>query len=706
MFLQFLLHIGVLLWNTEASNFNIGDPRACYAEKEEKPFIMEVLPGFGWDNLVNENRGVVLNFNYSKCKITEDRHYLLPDSVITIPVKTSYMNVFSKVYDHWSQYESDTAFSVNSGAQIAGSFSAEYEHIKKHQLEDNSFTTKVQAKFVRYTTKVVPDAQLDQSFRKRLFKIAGHIQRNQKLSTKYESELLVRDFGTHVLTNVDAGASIVKVDQVDFTIFNKTSKEQIGLAASFSFGLLNISMKIQFSYSNMQLEKYMKSVKNSYIRTYGGPPITLESLTLNEWTTSIGNDLVAVDRNGFPLDCFISTTTLPELSGSLVGELVDSVRNAIKSYIKHNTYPGCTIPDAPNFNKISNVDDGSCHEPFTNFSFGGVFQECIHLRSPINNENLCDHLSTKHPQTRAFACPDRFEKVLLHEGTTQKIQQKHTFLAYLSSWIFSNDPYIASARYTSYWCQARPDSKVDEKSGFLFGGLYSDRTNNFLTQTKSCMQHFYPLRIASSLRVCISDDYELGAKFAVPFGGFYSCQSGNPMNNGKKSCPKGFSNHLAIISNDCEIQYCVQLGRLSYINFPTVHIPPFTDVPAEGLENKSTYRVSHDFESWIPIFDPNINNEHPIESTWEPLSSAHDIKETLMKKPHEPPVDVVNANDESGMSKGAVAGLSVGLTSIAFIFIGACIFGISRNCKTKDETPDISLRDKYTNRGYESTRFK
>lgn len=132
-----LLCLAISLINSEVSNFRCGDPRVCYDEKGEKPFMIEVLPGFCWDNLVNENRGVVVNFNYSKCKTTEDRRYLLPDGVVTIPIKTSQMNVFSKLYDHWSQYESDTANSINIGASgsiegvnIAASFSSEYEHIK------------------------------------------------------------------------------------------------------------------------------------------------------------------------------------------------------------------------------------------------------------------------------------------------------------------------------------------------------------------------------------------------------------------------------------------------------------------------------------------------------------------------------------------------------------------------------------------------
>lgn len=59
-----LLCLAISLINSEVSNFRCGDPRVCYDEKGEKPVMIEVLPGFCWDNLVNENRGVVVNFNY------------------------------------------------------------------------------------------------------------------------------------------------------------------------------------------------------------------------------------------------------------------------------------------------------------------------------------------------------------------------------------------------------------------------------------------------------------------------------------------------------------------------------------------------------------------------------------------------------------------------------------------------------------------
>uniref|UniRef100_K1Q548 Uncharacterized protein n=1 Tax=Magallana gigas TaxID=29159 RepID=K1Q548_MAGGI len=75
-------------------------------------------------------------------------HYLT--GIHTIGAGTTSSYITTAFYDHWSQYDYDTAFSVNNGAsatikgvKIAASFSAEYELIKKHQLDDKSFTTKV-----------------------------------------------------------------------------------------------------------------------------------------------------------------------------------------------------------------------------------------------------------------------------------------------------------------------------------------------------------------------------------------------------------------------------------------------------------------------------------------------------------------------------------------------------------------------------------
>ena len=178
------------------------------------------------------------------------------------------------------------------------------------------------------------------------------------------------------------------------------------------------------------------------------------------------------------------------------------------------------------------------------------------------------------------------------------------------------------------------------------------------------------MTIASNIRICISDDYQLGAKSAVPFGGFYSCEQGNPLanENFNRSCPNGFSNHLATIDNGCEIEYCIRLGLLSDLKFPTVHLPPFFETPAENIEEPANYIISYDFKTWLQLVDLKTEDKSPDESSWTTLNSASGEMTEILKKFSQNPV--VKSNDDAGMSNGAIVGLSVCLTTAVCLIVG------------------------------------
>ncbi|XP_052059148.1 macrophage-expressed gene 1 protein-like [Mytilus californianus] len=682
LFIQMLFYSSFLSNVYSNRTFPIGHPRAC--DIETKPFyVFEVLPGLGWDNLVNKNRGMVIHFNYSKCKTTADQRYLIPDGIVTIPIKSSSMHVFSKTYDHWSDYKTDTSFSINLDASvkdegtISGSFSTEFEHVKSKQIEDKSLTTKVQARYVRYTAEVLSDAQLDPSFRSRLLKIANHIQHNRKSSARYESELLVRDFGTHVITTIDAGASIVKVDQVKSSIKQETTmnKLSISLAASYSFPILeDYKASSKISISDNDIEKYITHLTDSNIRTYGGPALNPDNFTFGKWVSEIADDLVAVDRNGFPLVHFVTTTTLPELSEYLVHELTQSISTAILTYYTHNKYPGCTKMDAPNFSYIANVNDGTCHTPLTNFSFGGVFQTCDQY-GDLMDENLCGQFGTKNPKTQSYSCPVGYEQILLYTSETSKSQQQHTCqTCYLFFSCCKDESYFGTANFTTYWCHAPKDSAVSQHSGYIFGGLYSDTTNNFVTQSQSCPRFYLPLTITSNVHVCVSDDYELGTAFAVPFGGFYSCSNGNPMAsvNASKSCPHGYSSHLATIDNNCEIMYCVFTGFLSNLKSPLLKIPPFTKIPAESIKPlaNANYIISHNGQSWMHLIESATTNHELEENKWTPSQSAQmEISNLIIKFNN----NQVKIPAEKNISRATGFGLSVGFMTTLCLTVGIIV---------------------------------
>jgi hypothetical protein len=64
---------------------------------------------------------------------------------------------------------------------------------------------------------------------------------------------------------------------------------------------------------------------------------------------------------------------------------------------------------------------------------------------------------------------------------------------------------------------------------YMFGGLYTNHISNVVTQQKNCPQYFHAIRIAEDLTICVSDDFENGFKYSIPFNGFFSCQQGNPL---------------------------------------------------------------------------------------------------------------------------------------------------------------------------------
>ena len=116
-------------WNP----YPIGDPKNCFYLGDDMNRL-EVLPGFGWDNLRNIEMGQVLATNYSQCKTTADRKYLLPDNAFVTPVKRSKVDMFSEVFDHWNSYTSTTANSVNLEASYSvasGSFAADFKYEEK-----------------------------------------------------------------------------------------------------------------------------------------------------------------------------------------------------------------------------------------------------------------------------------------------------------------------------------------------------------------------------------------------------------------------------------------------------------------------------------------------------------------------------------------------------------------------------------------------
>ena len=613
--------------------YPFGDPRNCLqsdavkATQDDIPLnIMQVLPGIGWDNLRNLELGYVTELNYSRCRTTGDRRYLIPDNVYAIPIQHSVMQANAKLIHHWDDWKSYTASSINSKASylpyISGKFSSSFREMKARFINEKSQIARVELRHHFYSLKLHPDGSLDSGFKRRLLEIASHMQNNRSLTANYLAELLVKEYGTDYTTSVEAGALLIQEDYLDETYMKQSSAIENEVTASAAASLFGVELGGGYSnaYGTATMNAYVKNRRYSKRETFGGMPYQVGT-TLAEWEKSLVNSMVAIDRNGFPLDYLVTVVNLPELPSSTRRRLRHAVRLAVGRYYYANTYKGCVDPSSPNFDYTANFGmPEACLPPETNTTFGGVYQECYSYGD--GKEDLCSQIQQLNPLTGALLCPSGYQSVKIADGrtTSSKIERqcqevcttKRKFLVLKKKVCRLDCENVAlstTAKFSSYWCAAV--GKVPYNTGYLFGGLFTSRKVNPVTKGNSCPEHYIRLRLGTDITICVTNDYELGGANSLPFAGFHSCLSGNPLaaqNNSipPKRCPCGYSQHFADIIGNCQVNYCVRNGRLKIKQLPEAILPPFKRKPVVNQWSTDTVSVQTvDGQLWVPINGTN-----------------------------------------------------------------------------------------------------
>lgn len=691
--------------------FPIGDPRNCYLQ-DNTLVRMEVLPGTGWDNLRNLDMGMVVWKNYSQCLTSEDGKYLIPDNTFVVALKESRVELTSEYFDHWNNYTSTTSTTVNAeahasifGAGLGGKFSSEYQSVKKSQYENKAVTTRVQLRHKLYTVRSQPDMQLHPNFKSRLLDISAHLQSNNTKVARYLADLIVRDFGTHYITSIDAGAIISKVDHVKSSYAKKDDmdKSKITASASASFPFGGVSVSTTHTASHEDIDLYQKSVAASHIKSYGGPPYRA-NFTTDKWEDGLLDNLVAIDRSGDPLHFVVTPQSLPELPEMLTIHLSEFLEQSIESYYKHNAIKGCTNPNSKDFNFQAILDDHSCEKPYNNFTFGGVFQTCKVLGS---HDAVCvANYLQKNPKTNDYSCPTGYESVLVHKRNTPSKCHRVCRRFLFFSWDCHNE--CGYAEYSTYWCAAT--GQLQPNHGYLFGGLYNKLMVNPVTGTANCPPKFYPQNFGpENMYVCISDDYELASQYSIPFAGFFSCSTGNPLALKKntaleiqlhsdgprswpKACPQTYTQHLAVVDENCEINYCVKANSLSDHGLAIVRRPPFLSFPKMNrnitipltLINDDTGKIwfkSPNNQKWImatkstvikhladEVTDTTTHNIHGraiynLKAAMDRLTPA-EKKEAGMSK-----ASSSKSDSSPPVSNGTAVGITIGVIAVLLVIV-------------------------------------
>uniref|UniRef100_A0A671LDA6 Macrophage-expressed gene 1 protein n=1 Tax=Sinocyclocheilus anshuiensis TaxID=1608454 RepID=A0A671LDA6_9TELE len=617
---------------------------------------LEVLPGGGWDNLHNIDMGRVMNLSYSQCQTTEDGVYLIPDEVFVIPQKVSGVETNSEIITSWLEQTSFTSKSINAEVSFCSvlnaKFSTESQRMKTHQVKECSVSSRVQVRNHLYTVKAYPDFTLDSRFARQAEEIADAIENNQTRQATYLSEKLILDYGTHVITSVDAGATLVQEDYLKMSYVSNSQSDVSSVSASAGLNFLN---KVQFdidsstSHGTSETSSYQGNITYSLTESHGGA-LFYPGITLQKWQESTLNNLVAIDRSGLPIHYFFNPSTFPFLPVPTVNKMASSVRQAAEQYYKVNTIPGCVNPDSPNVNFQANVDDASCEGPVTNLSFGGVYQQCTPLTSDGNA--ICDETAQKNPATGDYSLERGYNHYECHRHCRKC---GFLWLSTCCDQTCCNVNRVSQAKVETYWCSST--QKTPEYSGYLFGGLFGPGMQNPLTKSNNCPPNYFTQHFLSNgMMVCMSNDYEAGTRFSVPFAGFFSCQSGNPLAKAanlatplqRVKIAVHFSQHLAAISDGCQILYCVQSGVFTGGQLMPIRLPPFTRPPVVSMIATMRVRVG-ETKMWRLAKPGEINQ----------MASMFDTS-------------------SSQMSGGEKAGVAIGVMVLVALVIAGTVFIMKR----------------------------
>lgn len=270
-------------------NANISQAGNCRNGLQNGLESLEGLIWVGWDNLVNEPMGPVFDVSYKTCRMTPDDVYLMPDGMISLPVKKIYLDRSASFYESLDQYLQTTSQSINldasiSGAteygvyDVSGSYSQTYQEVKRNFIEEDSSMFHTRLEYQAYNLPSQFGAKFHPVFMAQLLNIDEAIKNNLTRKAQYLSQLLIRNYGTHVITQAKVGAIIEQEDYVN-SIFQKivdSTLDEMRASASASFygmftGMASVSQAK--SVNTTTVNQYNTIVRYSKVRTIGGPDV-------------------------------------------------------------------------------------------------------------------------------------------------------------------------------------------------------------------------------------------------------------------------------------------------------------------------------------------------------------------------------------------------------------------------------------------------
>ncbi|CAF1020496.1 unnamed protein product [Adineta steineri] len=565
---------------------------------EVESLKVDIYPGYGWDNL----RYLDMNPIYDVSNLNDS--WIFQSCIELIPIRQNKLSLGSEVIDVFDSrthdYSSNTMISAKGGYltfRIGGSYSYEYQNVKRQQGEEQTITLRNQIEYLMVDVLLKPSCPLNPQVKNDLIEIAGYIENEETAMATYAAQLFVKNYGTHFTNRIHLGGSLIEEDFILHDNFQSNEETRRSYRATAEASFMNtFSISGKFSTSSTTIdnstEGFKKMITRKIVHTRGGVVSLLEN-SMNTWQTSVEANPVIIRRAVENITFFIDSHKIPELSEVALMRVIEKIDQAVETYIQMNVYSGCMNRSSPSFTWIANVDDDSCLPAGINSQFGGFIRTCTeNSRLP----QKCSEYKMNNFYTQTEECPLGFDKYLLHQSTqSETVYRRECRSCKFHTRRCCDDipDGVGQREIKLYVCNSKTKLR-DSSSGLLsvsnryvYGGSFTSVRVNPITGTYKCPNdQFKMVQVTSDLKICLADQV-IDTSNLPHYGGMFSCSQGNVLlPSVEKECAEGYSSYvMSAIEDSCLLYVCLKFEKSPEVQqLPSVVLPPFFSI---SLKNQS-----------------------------------------------------------------------------------------------------------------------
>jgi hypothetical protein len=192
------------------------------------------------------------------------------------------------------------------------------------------------------------------------------LEHNQLEYAQYNTEMLVKEYGTHYLNRVKIGGiyfhdyflsqSYYRQHKSEYELIKTTTKKKSFLSSS--------SSSSTSEYFTQEENQVLSQIKSTRTETIGGK--YLPDMKLEDWSKTLDNNLVVIDKEVALISDTILRSNFPFINNTILEKIRGMIGTVNQNYVRANLRLGCTDRSSIMFDKTANYDpnDNECAEKY------------------------------------------------------------------------------------------------------------------------------------------------------------------------------------------------------------------------------------------------------------------------------------------------------------------------------------------------------